>query len=154
MTDISQVAASYTDRLNHCFMQTGDYSPPVSQCITVSPFHSPSHTSIPFCESYFHSNLPVLLHSILPFIFPFHSLPVILPFHSVSHISIPFCQSYFHSILPVILPFHFASHTSISGFSFKGPLERNAVSHRPHHSVGHWYVGHNYCMFITTQSRT
>ena len=30
MTDISQVAASYTDKLNHCFMQTSDYSPPVS----------------------------------------------------------------------------------------------------------------------------
>ena len=67
----------------------------------VSPFHSPSHTSIPFCESYLHSNLPVLL--------PFHSaIYISIPF-SASHTSIPFCQSYFHSILPVILPFQ-ASH--------------------------------------------
>ena len=41
---ISGVAASYTDKLNHCLKQTGDYFPPVSWCWHLS-------VSIPFCIS-------------------------------------------------------------------------------------------------------
>ena len=53
------------------------------------------------------------------------------------------CRHLSVSILLAIFPVkasHFAGCISIPEFSFKSPLEWNAVSSQPHHSMGHWSV--------------